>query len=34
VRATDGTGTLQDDRVTPPDPDGARGYHAVEVRVQ
>ena len=34
VRATDGTGALQDDRVTPPDPDGARGYHAVEVRVQ
>src|SRR4051794_8660273 len=29
VRATDGTGTLQDSRVTPPAPDGARGYHMV-----
>jgi DMSO/TMAO reductase YedYZ molybdopterin-dependent catalytic subunit len=33
VRATDGTGTLQDPRVTPPPPDGARGYHWVEVQV-
>jgi DMSO/TMAO reductase YedYZ molybdopterin-dependent catalytic subunit len=29
VRATDGTGIVQDSRVTPPAPDGARGYHTV-----
>ncbi len=33
VRATDGTGTVQEDRVTPPPPDGARGYHWVTVDV-
>ena len=29
VRATDGTGAVQESRVTPPAPDGARGYHTV-----
>ncbi|HVM31128.1 MAG TPA: molybdopterin-dependent oxidoreductase [Candidatus Limnocylindrales bacterium] len=29
VRATDGTGQLQELRRTPPAPDGARGYHEV-----
>ena len=29
VRATDGSGTVQDSRSTPPAPDGARGYHMV-----
>ena len=29
VRATDGTGAVEDSRVTPPAPDGARGYHMV-----
>jgi DMSO/TMAO reductase YedYZ molybdopterin-dependent catalytic subunit len=29
VRATDGTGAVQDERSTPPAPDGARGYHTV-----
>ena len=29
VRATDGTGMVQDSNVTPPAPDGARGYHTV-----
>jgi DMSO/TMAO reductase YedYZ molybdopterin-dependent catalytic subunit len=33
VRATDGAGEVQSDQVTPPAPDGARGYHAVRVRV-
>jgi DMSO/TMAO reductase YedYZ molybdopterin-dependent catalytic subunit len=33
VRATDGTGTLQDARVTPPPPDGARGYHTILIQV-
>ena len=33
VRATDGAGEVQTDRVTPPDPDGARGYHSIGVRV-
>jgi hypothetical protein len=33
VRATDGTGTMQTSEVTEPAPDGARGYHAVGVRV-
>ena len=31
VRATDGTGTPQEERRTPPAPDGARGYHEVRV---
>ena len=29
VRATDGNGTVQDPRISPPAPDGARGYHTV-----
>jgi DMSO/TMAO reductase YedYZ molybdopterin-dependent catalytic subunit len=29
VRATDGTGMVQESRSTPPAPDGARGYHTV-----
>ncbi|HEX5826913.1 MAG TPA: molybdopterin-dependent oxidoreductase [Candidatus Limnocylindrales bacterium] len=33
VRATDGTGEVQTDEVTRPDPDGARGHHAITVRV-
>ena len=33
VRATDGTGTVQEERRTPPDPDGARGYHGILVQV-
>src|SRR3954454_2614086 len=33
VRATDGTGAVQDERVTPPPPDGARGYHSISVDV-
>jgi DMSO/TMAO reductase YedYZ molybdopterin-dependent catalytic subunit len=33
VRATDGTGEVQTDRVTRPAPDGARGYHTIEVNV-
>jgi len=31
VRATDGSGALQEERVTPPPPDGARGYHTITV---
>ena len=33
VRATDGTGEVQTDQVTPPAPDGARGHHHVDVNV-
>jgi DMSO/TMAO reductase YedYZ molybdopterin-dependent catalytic subunit len=33
VRATDGTGEVQTDEITPPAPSGARGHHAVRVRV-
>jgi DMSO/TMAO reductase YedYZ molybdopterin-dependent catalytic subunit len=33
VRATDGSGTLQDGRDTPPPPNGATGYHTVVVSV-
>ena len=33
VRATDGTGAVQTDRVTPPDPDGARGHDQIAVQV-
>ena len=33
VRATDGTGALQDERAQPPEPSGATGYHAVQVAV-
>jgi DMSO/TMAO reductase YedYZ molybdopterin-dependent catalytic subunit len=33
VRATDGRGEVQTDRRTPPAPDGARGYHTIQVSV-
>ena len=33
VRATDGTGEVQTATVTEPAPDGARGYHTINVRV-
>lgn len=33
VRATDGTGDVQTDRLTRPNPDGARGHHQVSVSV-
>jgi DMSO/TMAO reductase YedYZ molybdopterin-dependent catalytic subunit len=33
VRATDGKGEVQEERRTPPPPDGARGYHTIDVRV-
>jgi DMSO/TMAO reductase YedYZ molybdopterin-dependent catalytic subunit len=33
VRATDGTGETQTEMRTRPDPDGARGWHTIEVRV-
>ncbi len=32
VRATDGTGKTQTADVTPPPPDGARGYHTISVQ--
>jgi DMSO/TMAO reductase YedYZ molybdopterin-dependent catalytic subunit len=34
VRATDGRGETQTERVSPPAPDGATGYHAVRVLVR
>ncbi len=33
VRATDGTGQVQEERPSPPAPDGARGWHAITVDV-
>ena len=33
VRATDGTGVVQTEQSSPPAPDGARGYHTVNVEV-
>ncbi len=33
VRATDGTGTVQDETIRRPDPDGATGYHTISVEV-
>jgi len=33
VRATDGTGDVQTDEVTRPDPDGARGHHKIAFQV-
>jgi len=33
VRAIDGTGTVQTEQRTPPAPDGARGYHTIQVHV-
>jgi DMSO/TMAO reductase YedYZ molybdopterin-dependent catalytic subunit len=32
VRATDGTGDVQTDRITRPPPDGARGHHTIHVK--
>jgi hypothetical protein len=34
VRATDGEGDTQTDVIRPPRPDGATGYHTIEVTVQ
>jgi len=33
VRATDGTGVTQTEKEAPPFPDGATGYHSIEVNV-
>ena len=33
VRATDGSGAVQTDKITPPAPDGARGHHTIQVSV-
>jgi DMSO/TMAO reductase YedYZ molybdopterin-dependent catalytic subunit len=33
VRATDGTGVVQEERPSPPAPDGARGWHTISVNV-
>jgi hypothetical protein len=33
VRATDGTGQVQQEAPTPPPPDGARGWHTIGVQV-
>ncbi|MEP6638507.1 MAG: molybdopterin-dependent oxidoreductase [Chloroflexota bacterium] len=33
VRATDGTGVVQEEQPSPPAPDGARGWHTVSVEV-
>ena len=33
VRATDGTGTVQDETRRRPDPDGATGYHTISVEI-
>jgi len=33
VRATDGTGAVQTEQLAPPAPDGATGYHTIEVDV-
>ena len=33
VRATDGTGAVQDEQPSPPAPDGARGWHTIMVNV-
>ena len=32
-RATDGTGSVETDAVSPPAPDGARGHHTISVQV-
>ena len=34
VRATDANGTFQTAEVAPPQPDGATGYHSIEVKVR
>ncbi|MEZ4596064.1 MAG: hypothetical protein R3C32_04020 [Chloroflexota bacterium] len=33
VRATDGTGAVQTADISSPAPDGARGYHTIQVEV-
>ncbi|MBA2757308.1 MAG: molybdopterin-binding oxidoreductase, partial [Chloroflexi bacterium] len=33
VRATDGNGMVQDELRSPPAPDGARGWHTIQVSV-
>ncbi len=33
VRATDGTGAVQEETPTPPPPDGARGWHTIDINV-
>jgi hypothetical protein len=33
LRATDGTDETQTDRVSPPAPDGATGYHTIRISV-
>ena len=33
VRATDGTGAVQTEQSSPPEPDGARGWHTIPVNV-
>jgi hypothetical protein len=33
VRATDGTGALQEETPTDPAPDGARGWHTISIDV-
>jgi hypothetical protein len=33
VRATDGEGNVQTDELRPPAPDGATGWHTIEVEV-
>jgi hypothetical protein len=33
VRATDGAGALQEERSSPPAPDGARGWHTTTIDV-
>jgi sulfite oxidase len=33
VRATDGTGAVQTGELAPPAPDGATGWHTIEVHV-
>jgi DMSO/TMAO reductase YedYZ molybdopterin-dependent catalytic subunit len=34
VRATDGNGALQEERPSPPAPDGARGWHTIQLSVR
>ena len=33
VRATDGEGNVQTDELSPPAPDGATGWHTIQVSV-
>jgi hypothetical protein len=34
VRATDATGQTQTDKQAPPDPNGATGWHSVQVSIE